>query len=333
MIILCTSANGEVKLQLDLIQSGSPYSFLVPGGKALLGRKWTPIGAKPAAVLVAVHGTQTHSGWFGGLAVEMSHHGWAVSAPDRDGSGLNLAHHDSGLPKAFDGEHWLSWLKWLDAAVGHAVSAHPDVPVYLLGSSWSTALVTAYMDAQPSFKSNWQPKHPALLAGLILSVPSGLVSHVPGRVKKAEVLAMSALGILLPPLKRLSTSIGIPADTYSDNPDVQGLIADQDIPLPILKPEPPLQRGSQDPRIIHRATYAFMYQSALMRRAALKALPRLRPAPLLVVLTEVDRIADNAKLGTLFPAANVVTIPQTQHAIQVERPDLLAAEILRWTSR
>jgi alpha-beta hydrolase superfamily lysophospholipase len=315
-----------VKLKAELIQSGSVISLPSGTGGVLLGRHWPAPVDEPEAVLVALHGIQTHSGWFGALAEEMNKHRWAVYAPDRDGSGLNMRTDANGMPRPYDAEHWTDWLKWLDALIGKVAALHPGAPLYLLGSSWSTALVSAYMDSVPVSADGWRGENPSLVSGLILSVPSGLASHLPSPLKKAAALLGNVAGLVIPPVRERSISVGIPAKAYSSDPMVQQLMGDVDIPLP--SPEPVLKAGAQDPRIIHRASFRFLLQSGLLRRAGLKALARLRKVPLLVILTEVDEIADNDKLTTLLPSAHRVVIPGTQHAIQVERPDLLAQAVL-----
>jgi alpha-beta hydrolase superfamily lysophospholipase len=338
-MLLSTTATAEVRLRPELIQSGEVWSCSTPGQGVLKGRRWLPPTATPKAVLIAVHGTQTHSGWFGALAVELNHHGWAVYAPDREGSGLNLALNSKGVPQPAQATHWTEWCRSLDAAVGqvlkeqHAAGKKP--PVYLLGSSWGTALVAAYMDRLAKFKGGWLPAHAAQLSGLILSVPSGLKSTVPGLPKKLETVAVGVpsqlLGKLIPPLRRLSTGIGLPKETYSKHEPTRKLVGDQDLPLP--QPERTLQVGEQDPRIIHRATYGFLLQSGAMRRAANKAVKRLREVPVLSLLAEVDDIADNPALQKVLPPDSIVMLKNTEHCVQVERADLLAAEILRWHLR
>lgn len=301
----------------------------------LKGKCWLTVG-QPKAVLICVHGTQTHSGWFGALAVELNHHGWAVYAPDRRGAGMNLKTDARGLPMTEPVAAWTDWAKDLDGAVGQVLQEQrltgETPPVYLLGSSWGTALTAAYMDSRPRWRGGWMPVHAARIRGLVLSVPSGLKSQVPGVGKKLEVVVvgsvLTALAKVLPSLRKVSTGIGLPSRTYSGHEATRVLIGDEDIPL--IQPEPLLRIGDQDPRMVHRATYGFLLQTAAMRRAALKALKTLREVPVLSVLTEKDDIADNEVLQKVLPLGSMVTIRDSEHAIQVERADLLAAELLKW---
>jgi len=337
-MLLSTTAAAGIRLRPELIQTGEKWSFPGGAGTELHGKRWLP-ATQPKAVLICVHGTQTHSGWFGALAVELNHHGWAVYAPDRKGSGLNLKTDKLGLPVPEPVAAWSQWVQDLDGAVEQVLREQRadgrKPPVYLLGSSWGTALTAAYMDSQPRWRGKWQPEHADQVSGLVLSVPSGLKSKVPGLLKKAEVVLLGGplalLGKAMPPFRRASTGIGLPSRTYSGQDATRTLIGDRDIPL--LQPEPPLQLGAQDPRMVHRATYGFMLQSASMRRAAVKAMKSLREVPVLSVLTEKDDIADNENLKKLLPPESIVTVEDSEHAIQVERADLLAVELLKWHQR
>lgn len=337
--IFSTPAKAEKSYRPELLQSGMEWTFQ-SCGETLKGRKWLPADSRPKAVLIAVHGTQTHAGWFGALAQELTQNGWAVYAPDRRGSGLNLKLKSNRLPEPVDINHWHQWLMDLDVAVGQVRANTGGAPVYLLGSSWGTSLTTAYMDTAAAPGKNLpRTQHAAHLAGHILSVPAGISSQVPRLAKKAEVFLIGGplrlLGKIIPPLNKISTTIGLPAETYSQVPEVVSLIQDEDITVPadqalVLKP------GQQDPHLIHRATYRFFWQSSAMRRQARASLEnRVAQAAaqprLLCLLSAVDDIANNEQLRRHYlPATETQILPETDHSVQLLRPDLMAAHIHRW---
>lgn len=342
IILTTVVASSEPNFRSEHLQSGVKWTFQT-GDETLKGRKWLPRTGRPEVVLIAVHGTQTHSGWFGALAEVLTRQGWAVYAPDRRGSGLNLQVTEQRLPQPADIGHWSQWVIDLDGAVGQVkAEQHPgglNPPIYLLGSSWGAALTTAYLAAAADQGGKGiNARHPASISGHILSVPAGLMSKLPNRAKKAEIFLiggpLQVLGKVIPRLRRSHTSIGLPAESYSSLDEVQRLIGNDDIPLAEI--EVPLKGGDQDPRLIHRATYRFFLQSAAMRRSAHQALKKERTGSatsgkVLSLLSEVDDIAENSRLEKeLLPQGSVVVAPGTDHAVQIVQPEIMASVILQW---
>lgn len=331
--VLCMCVTGlqaqELPLfQRELLYSGRIWTFQTQDGLSLKGRHWSAAGHKTKAVLVAVHGTQTHAGWFGALAHELSAQGWDVYAPDRRGSGLNALHSPSGLPLPVDSNGWPVWVQDLDSAIARIarqISARPQpAPLYLLGSSWGAALCCAYLDPQPSFPYGWKPATAAQVKGLVLSVPSGVDSLVPGTAKKLEVFLLGAVaGKLIPSVRKASTNIGLPARTYSSKEATRLFIGDRDIPLDHRG------HGTQDPLVIHRATYAFMLETAALRRRARQVLARWSTtgcsSTLITLLAENDAIVDHRSLLSRIPPGSARRVlPGTHHSLQIENPEALA---------
>jgi alpha-beta hydrolase superfamily lysophospholipase len=296
---------------------------------------WRP-GRKPVAVLVALHGTQSHSGWYGDLATRLSAQGWAVYAPDRRSSGMNNPGTRKNLkPSPVDTKGCDQWLRDLDSAMAGVVEANPPgVPIYLMGSSWSTALCPAYVDSDPARLlglRGWRPQHASAVDGIILSVPAGLESRRPGTGQRLRTIAFGITGQVLIPLRKLHEKIDLPAETYSRHPHTRTLVGDEDVAAHAQQDT--LCPGQQDPLVVHRATYSFLLGSGVLRKAGKQALERLRierpDFPILSVLAEVDDIAvEPGKETVVLPGA--MTLPQTYHALQIERPDLLTSAILKW---
>lgn len=326
-----------------MIQGGTPWSFQSEDGETLHGRTWRPM-RKPKAVLVALHGTQSHSGWYADLAGRLNAAGWAVYAPDRRHSGLNNpGAKKNETPTPADCRDWRQWLHDLDAAVASVLEREsPDTPLYLMGSSWSTALCPVYVDPEPEQLAGlgkWRPRHSADVDGIILNVPAGLESNRPAAPQHLRTLLLggplTVLGNVIPPLKRVGETIDLPADTYSRHPDTRALVGEKNVPVPSEQPR--LKVGEQDPLVLHRATYSFFFRTSVLRFRGRDAMKRIQAKnereagfmPVLSVFAETDDIGvDPPKLK--HPLPGTVVLPGTYHALQVERPDLLADAILSW---
>jgi alpha-beta hydrolase superfamily lysophospholipase len=126
--------------------------FLASDGYRLHYRRWVP----PAPVrgrIVAVHGIQSHSGWYGWSCAQLARHGWDVWFADRRGSGMNEERRGHAPPAR----------RLIDdvAELLHHVSAEsPAVPTVLLSMSWGGKLALAVAAEQA-----------ARLAGLALLYP------------------------------------------------------------------------------------------------------------------------------------------------------------------
>jgi alpha-beta hydrolase superfamily lysophospholipase len=98
---------------------------------------WSAVGESRGRV-VALHGVQSHSGWYPGLGSRLATAGYDVSFPNRRGSGPNQqdrGHAPSGARLVDDVIEWITHLK-ADA---------PTLPVALAGISWGgkIAVLTA----------------------------------------------------------------------------------------------------------------------------------------------------------------------------------------------
>jgi alpha-beta hydrolase superfamily lysophospholipase len=332
------------KLRPEKLKEGASWSFTSEDGTRLEGRKWVAQG-KPRAILLALHGTQSHAGWYADLADRLKPHGWAVYAPDRRHSGLN----NPGTkrlekPTPADCKDWRHWMMDLDAAMGAVLQEQSrDVPIYIMGSSWSTALAPAYVDPEPQKVPGlrrWRPRHAHEVDGLILNVPAGLESDKPGAKQHLRTLffggPLTILSNIVPPLGKIGEKIDLPADTYSRHPTTRALVGDKNMPVTDKRPD--VELGEQDPLVIHRATYSFYLRSSALREAGQGAMTRIGERqekdpnymPILTVIAEVDDIVGEDLKKLEKPLPGVVVLPGTYHALQVERPDLLSDAIVKW---
>ena len=136
-------------------------------GVTLHYRSWTPVGRRPEASLLFVHGIASHGGWFAGTAVHLADRGIAVYAPDRRGSGL------SGGPRGHV-ESYEQALDDLDRFRELAVEEQDGAPVFLAGSSWAAKLALAGAARSEASLTGLILLGPGLFPRVDLTVPQKL---------------------------------------------------------------------------------------------------------------------------------------------------------------
>lgn len=112
-------------------------SFQGVGGLNIFGTAWRPEGKKPRAIVVLVHGFNSHSGYYGWVASELVKSGYAVFALDHRGRGKS------------DGErYWVEkfsdYTDDLHTFIQLAKSREPGLPVFLLGHSAGGVMSCSY---------------------------------------------------------------------------------------------------------------------------------------------------------------------------------------------
>lgn len=151
----------------------------------------------PEAVLVYLHGIESHGGWFHLCAAELRRRAMTVHLLDRRGSGLNRA--DAGFPDGHAG----SFRILVDDVLAFAATLpRPGPPIHLIGLSWGGKLAVASALARPGF-----------FRSLILVTP-GLRARVDLPLRdKLRV----ALGVAFRP--RLPVAIPIEAEMFTRTPE------------------------------------------------------------------------------------------------------------------
>lgn len=145
-------------------------SFTAGDGYVWRYRRFDPPGAmKPRASLVAIHGIQSHGGWYEYSCGWLSRAGYQVSFLDRRGSGLNEA--DRG-----DAPGFRRLLDDLAEFLRHARAQEPPRPVFLLAISWGGKLALAL-----------QRRHPGLTDGLALLCPGFYAMVKPSRKQRLAI--------------------------------------------------------------------------------------------------------------------------------------------------
>lgn len=138
------SAAQEVK-QASLQES----SFVGAGGLKIFTRTWRLASARPRAVVVIVHGFNSHSGQYLWVADQFVDHDLAVYALDLRGRGKSEG-------ERFYVEKMDDYIVDIDTLVNTAKTENPGLPVFLLGHSAGGVISCTYT-----------LEHQAKLAGLI----------------------------------------------------------------------------------------------------------------------------------------------------------------------
>lgn len=151
-------------------------TFTMSDGYRLHYRHWVPEG-KPRARIVALHGIQSHSGWYEYSTRKLCEAGYEVAFVDRRGSGMNEQSRG-------DTPHHERWINDVVQVLGETRAKSPSCPVVLLGVSWGgkPAVVAA-------------ARRPELVDGLALLYP-GLCAKVrPWPHQRLQLRLAEYLGI------------------------------------------------------------------------------------------------------------------------------------------
>jgi len=152
-------------------------------GLGLVWQAWVP--EQPGGVIVIVHGLAEHSGRYRETAEFLSSHGWAVFTGDLRGHGLSPDAPGAGRVHV---RRFIDYFNDVDAFIGKAREACPDLPLFLLGHSMGGLITIRYALAWPSG-----------LAGAIVSSPA-LGTHPDFRPPLLLKLLVGILSRLAPKL-------------------------------------------------------------------------------------------------------------------------------------
>ena len=314
-------------------------AFPASDGYRLHYRRWLPAG-DVCGRIVAVHGIQSHSGWYGWSCAQLANNGWDVWFADRRGSGMNeerrghapsarrliddvaelLSHIASGsevrsgfelgatggLPASAGREaaqHWRASRQWhpADEALNQSAKKSPHLPIVLLSMSWGGKLALAVA-----------ADHAARLAGLALLYPGIRPRVRPSGFQDVLLTWCRSRGY------------------------VNGLM-----PVPLDDPalftsDPVFQDWLRhDPLALHDVTRGFLMASrdldGLIESSTMTC-------PVLVQLAGRDRIIHNAavrEFAARFPGPTAIhEYPDAAHTLEFEpcRAQALS-DLLSWLSR
>lgn len=263
-------------------------------------RHWKPTVTPPKAHLVALHGIQSHSGWYEHSSRRLCDAGYEVLFLDRRGSGLNdtdrgHATHWSRLVN--DVVQFLNFIRWQAKS---AVNSPPRLTV-LLAVSWGGKLAAVTASQRPE-----------LIDALALLYP-GLCAQV--RPRWDQLLRLKLAESLDIRRKLVPIPLRDPA-LFTGEPQWQEFI-------------------HRDELALHDVTTSFLIANRELDRQVPRTAAAIR-CPLLMMLAGHDRIIDNAATRRYFdrlatPNKRLIEYPAAQHTLEFEpNRDEFIADLIRW---
>jgi acylglycerol lipase len=284
---------------VERLAGGRPFTCKAKDGAVLMGRRHAVRG-RPRAVIIALHGLQSHSGWWTEMAGHLAAQGVEMWCPDRRGSGLNTGMH-------FAEGHIANWQVWVDdveALVSHVKASSPGSKVVLLGHSLGGIITAGYLERMGERRDV-----PRVDRGIALS--PGLAVDIK-KVNKPYLLDLG-LGLFRGLDRR--THIPTPQDIASD-PGMQLTLA-------------------EDPLMLRSVSNLYLLNVARMKGSVNRNLKEI-DVPFHVLNAADDVLIDNAKVEKLVKSRVDKTLltfhPAMQHAghtLTADQPQRVAAEIMR----
>lgn len=274
-------------------------TFIASDGYKLHYQCWIPAG-RPAASVVALHGIQSHSGWFTHSSRRLCEAGFEVSFLDRRGSGMNEPARGHA---ASDRQLVDDVVQMLTSIREQSAGSTPRQPVILLGMSWGgkLAAVTA-------------ARRPDLVDRLALLYP-GLCARVRPRWDQKMMLALAGwLGIRN---RRIRIPLDDPA-LFTSDPGWQDFIR-------------------SDPLAVREVSTSFLLADGELD-SALKTVPEAVRCPVLALLAGGDQIVDSRatrEFISRFASTDAVVIeyPGARHTLEFEPiREEAVGELIRWLS-
>jgi alpha-beta hydrolase superfamily lysophospholipase len=281
-------------------------AFTVEEHQASDGYRWKyrkyPAAGAPRAVVVFVHGIQSHAGWYEHSCTELSRAGYDVYFLDRRGSGMN--DRDRGDAPGF--RRLLDDLsEFLTAVPREAPRGHTSarLPLFLGGISWGGKLAVAL-----------ERRYPGLVDGLLLLCPGIFAKVRPSLGQRLMIL----LARLVRPRKRFPIPLNDP-DLFTADPRWQQFLRD-------------------DPLRLHQATARLLVESVRLD-GYLRFVPKYVHVPVLLLLAEHDRIVNNGRTRAFVerfatPDKTVIQYPGAQHTLEFEPdPAVMLRDVKDWLAK
>jgi acylglycerol lipase len=271
--------------------------YVASDGYRLSYRRYVPENT-PRGYVVALHGIQSHSGWYDYSSRRMCKAGFEVRFLDRRGSGENTQ--DRG-----HAPHPDRLINDVAQMLGEVAFERerfaPDSPVVLLGLSWGGKLAAVAA-----------ARRPELVDGLALLYPS-LKARIRPTWGQRRLLK---LGMAAGKCEKL---VPLPLEDpllFTGEPRWQEFIR-------------------QDPLALHEATVSFL-QSSVELDAELDRIPSDIRMPALVMLAGADQIIDNAatrrylsRLGTSHLVLR--EYPEARHTLEFEpNRESIFSDLIQW---
>jgi alpha-beta hydrolase superfamily lysophospholipase len=267
------------------LDEGTVRRFTASDGYEIHYRHYPASLEKPRGYVVALHGIQSHSGWYAYSCQKLSQAGFDVRFLDRRGSGLNEI--DRG--HAISEERLINDLAQFLAEVRHERNRiAPTQPVILQAVSWGGKLATALTAHRPE-----------LVDALALLYP-GLCPRIGPTFKQRCLLALA---------KRLGINRKLAPIPLSD-------------PTLFTGDESWQQFIRDDKLALHEATTGFFFANQNLDQMV-EMNPEWIHCPLLLMLAGQDRIIDNEATKQLFErfgstTRTLIEYEQAAHTLEFE---------------
>ncbi|HUG93328.1 MAG TPA: alpha/beta fold hydrolase [Planctomycetaceae bacterium] len=233
----------------------STLDYTASDGDRLRFRRWVPAGPRVRGFVVALHGIQSHSGWYGYSSGRLAEAGWRVDFLDRRGSGMN----DAGRGHAGHAERLLNDVVQFLAGIRHERDrVDPDLPVVLLAVSWGGKLAASVAARRPELLDALAILYPGLCPRLGPTWYQSLGLHLARRLGGER--------------RRVRVPLDDPA-LFTSQPEWQEFIRD-------------------DPLALREVTVGFLNASRDLDRIVAGAPERI-DCPVLMMLAGRDEIIDN----------------------------------------
>lgn len=271
-------------------------------GYRLKFRHWAV--EKPRGIVIALHGIQSHSGWYEYSSRRLTEAGFAVYFPDRRGSGLNgfQRGHTPHAMRLVNDVRALRQLA-LSEVASNASNSHSQIPVTILGISWGGKLAATLAALFPSEYDR-----------LVLLYP-GLASRI--RPTWWQLLQLKLAGTF----EIVKRYVPIPLDDpalFTQVPEWQQFIA-------------------HDPLALHTVSSSFLNAGRELDRELKKHCAKICQ-PTLLLLAQNDSIIDNVAVRRLvnrFGTHQIKTqiYPGVQHTLEFEpNRSVVLDDLIAWLS-
>lgn len=261
--------------------------YTASDGAILKFRRYEPAGS-PRANVVALHGIQSHSGWYEWSSRRLAQAGCDLRFLDRRGAGLNR----KARCDTMSADRLLQdVLEFLDETADEGERR----PTILCGVSWAGKL----LGALPAFAQQAGHLQSSAIDGIALLYPAIFTHFEPNWLQRQAIRLALALG-------QGQRTVPIPLDDpqlFTDQPDWQRFIRD-------------------DPLVLHRASLSFLAATLELTQQATD-LPAGPVPPAFIALAGRDEIVDLEKTrawAARLPSAatQIVEYPRARHTLEFD---------------
>jgi len=271
-------------------------------GYLLQYRHWSAAGSAPRARIVALHGIQSHSGWYTYSSRRLAEAGYEVFFLDRRGAGLNRCSRGHALHS----ERLINDVVQFLTRLHRQQDSEQRRPIVLLGVSWGGKLAAAVAQ-----------RHPQLLSAIALLYP-GIFSKMQPRQRdlwKLRFIEAIGWGMGHVPIPLNDPQL------FTSDPQWQEHIR-------------------RDELALLTATVSFLLSSQKLTELVTVSREHERPAscnlPALLMLAGRDDVIDNAQTRAWFerwagPSRMLIEYPNARHTLEFESDrDRFIDDLIAW---